>query len=113
MKNKTLALTAVLLLGGVAALGVQASKPDTHRYVVERTFPKGALADLSADAKAQVNRTNAQFGVKWVLSYANAERTVTYCIYEGPSPEAIRKAAAANHMSANKITEVPVTLEAH
>lgn len=112
MKSKS--LLAVLLLCGVAALGAQASKsPDTHRYVVERSFPKGALADLSADAKAQVNRTNAQFGVKWVLSYANAERTLTYCIYEGPSPEAIRKAAAANHMTAHKITEVPVTLEAH
>ena len=106
-------LLAVLMLSGDAALGVQASKPDTHRYVVERTFPKGALADLSADAKAQVNRTNAQYGVKWLLSYANADRTVTYCIYEGPSPEAVRKAAAANHMSAHKITEVPVTLEAH
>ena len=106
-------LLAVLMLSGVAALGVHASKPDTHRYVVERTFPKGALADLDADAKAAVNRTNAQYGVKWLLSYANADRTVTYCLYEGPSPEAIRKAAAANHMSANKITEVPVTLEAH
>lgn len=110
---KSHALLAVLMLSGVAALGAQASKPDpNHRYVVERTFPKGALADLSADAKAQVNRTNAKFGVKWVLSYANAEKTVTYCIYEGPSPEAIRQAAAANHMTAHKITEVPVTLEA-
>lgn len=110
---KSHSLLAVLMLGVVAALGVQASKPDSHRYVVERTFPKGALADLSADAKAQVNRTNAKFGVKWVLSYANEDRTVTYCIYEGPSPEAIRQAAAANHMTAHKITEVPVTLEAH
>ena len=111
---KTHVLLAVLFLGGVAALGVQASKTvEAHRYVVERTFPKGALADLSADAKEAVNRTNAQFGVRWLLSYANADRTVTYCIYEGPSPEAIRKAAAANHMNANKITEVPVTLEAH
>lgn len=111
---KTTALLAVLMLSGVAALGAEASRsPAAHRYVVERTFPKGALADLDADSKRQVNRTNAQFGVRWLLSYANADRTVTYCIYEGPSPEAIRKAAAANHMTANKITEVPVTLEAH
>jgi hypothetical protein len=110
---KSHSLLAVLLLSGVAALGAQASKPDSHRYVVERSFPQGALANLDADAKAQVNRTNARFGVKWLLSYANADRTVTYCLYEGPSPEAIRQAAAANHMSANKITEVPVTLEAH
>jgi hypothetical protein len=112
---KTKTLLAVLMLCGVAALGAQASKATatSHRYVVERTFPKGALANLDADAKAQVNRTNAQFGVKWLLSYSNAERTVTYCIYEGPSPEAIRQAAAANHMTAHKITEVPVTLEAH
>jgi hypothetical protein len=83
----------------------------THRYVVERTFPKGALDGLDAAKKAQVNQTNARFGVRWVTSYANADKTRTFCIYEGPDELAIRDAAKANAIPVDSITEVPVTLE--
>jgi Protein of unknown function (DUF4242) len=44
------------------------------------------------------------------MSYANAAKTKTYCIYEGPSETAIRKAATANALPIDSITEVPVTL---
>ena len=37
-------------------------------------------------------------GVQWLLSYANAEKTKTYCVYEGPSENAIRKAAELNNL---------------
>lgn len=106
-------LIAGLLMSGAAVLAAdisQASVP-SHRYVVERTFPQGALDKLDADAKASVNRTNAKFGVRWQMSYANAERTRTFCIYDGPSEDAVRAAAQANHLPVDKITEVPVTLE--
>ena len=105
-------LATVLLFGTAAALAADLSKAGNHhRYVIERSFPKGALDGLDADAKAQVNRNNAQFGVKWVMSYANADRTRTFCIYEGPSEGAIRAAAKANKLPVDAITEVPVTLE--
>lgn len=81
-----------------------------HRYLVERTFPSGALEGLDAAAKAKVNSTNAKFGVNWVMSYANADKTKTYCIYEGPSEAAVRQAATANAIPVDTITEVPVTL---
>ena len=81
------------------------------RYMIERTFPKGALDGLDATAKAGVNANNEQFGVSWVTSYANADKTKTFCIYEGPSEDAIRQAAAANNIPVVAITEVPVTLE--
>jgi hypothetical protein len=83
---------------------------EVHRYLVERTFPAGALEGLNADGKAKVNATNSKFGVNWVTSYANSAKTKTYCIYEGPNEAAIRKAAQANKMSVDAITEVPVTL---
>ena len=73
--------------------------------------PKGALDGLDAAAKVKVNQTNAGFGVHWLMSYANADKTKTFCIYEGPNEDAIRKAAAANKISVDSITEVPVTLE--
>jgi predicted dinucleotide-utilizing enzyme len=82
----------------------------THRYLIERTFPPGALAGLDAAAKAKVNATNAHFGVHWVTSYANAEQTKTYCIYEGPSETAVRQAATANNIPVDAVVEVPVML---
>ena len=82
-----------------------------HRYLVERTFPAGALAGLDSATKAKVNATNAQFGVNWVMSYANADKTKTYCIYEGPSEDSIREAAKANGLPVDSIAEIPVTLE--
>jgi hypothetical protein len=111
------ALTAIMapLLLGLALLAGAQTPPGTpdaalHRYVVERTFPAGALDGLDAALKAKVNANNARYGVHWVMSYANAAKTKTYCIYEGPSEAAIRKAASANALPIDSITEVPVTL---
>jgi hypothetical protein len=84
--------------------------PVMHRYLIERTFPAGALAGLDAAGKAKVNAVNAKYGVKWVTSYANADETKTYCIYKGPSEAAVRDAAKANGIPVDSVTEVPVTL---
>jgi len=81
------------------------------RYMIERTFPKGALDGLDAKAKQSVNTNNAKFGVNWVMSYANADKTKTFCIYESPNEDAIRRAATENNIPVDAITEVPVTLE--
>ena len=91
-----------------AATGEDAAQ--VHRYVIERTFPPGALDGLDAAAKARVNANNASVGVSWITSLANADRTKTYCVYEGPSEAAIRQAAALNNLPVDSITEVPVDL---
>jgi len=101
---------ALALLGAAAIAAVAADEP-SHRYIVERTFSKGALDGLDAAAKAKVNANNATYGVRWEMSYANADKTKTYCVYDAPTAEAIRKAAAANNIPVDSITEVPVTLE--
>ena len=84
--------------------------PTIHRYLIERTFPAGALAGLDAATKAKVNTNNSTVGVRWVQSYANAEKTKTYCVYEGPSEAAVRKAAELNGLPVDSVMEVPVTL---
>lgn len=114
------ALTAVLplLLAARAFAGdaatpdaaADAANPPTHRYLIERTFPAGALDGLDAATKARVNANNASVGVLWVKSFANADRTKTFCVYEGPSEDAIRQAAALNSLPVDSITEVPVDL---
>ena len=81
-----------------------------HRYLIERTFPAGALDNLDPAAKRQVNARNAQLGVRWLHSYANADKTKTYCLYEGPNEEAIRAAAANNGIPVDAVVEVPIDL---
>lgn len=83
-----------------------------HRYMVVRTFPAGALAGLDATAKKGVNKCNSQHGVHWVYSYANADKTKTFCIYDSPNEQAIRDAATANKIPVDDIVEIPVVLRA-
>jgi hypothetical protein len=81
------------------------------RYLVERTFPDGlAIPTDDEGAKATLNVVagNAQHGVTWVHSYVTPDRTATFCIYDGPSPEAIRMAAETNGLPVDRITEVRV-----
>ena len=41
-------------------------------------------------------------------SYVSPDRTKTYCIYDGPSEEAIRKSATRNKLPIDKIMQVRV-----
>jgi hypothetical protein len=84
-----------------------------HRYMIERTFPVGALAGLDSATKAKVNSTNSKYGAQWVTSYANSDETKTYCIYNAADEAAVRAAAKANGLPVDKITEVPVTAAAN
>ena len=86
--------------------------PGMHRYLIERTFPAGALDGLDSATKAKVNATNSQFGAQWVTSYANEGKTKTYCIYNAADEAAVRAAAKANGLPVDKITEVPMTASA-
>ncbi len=85
-------------------------KVTMHRYLVERTFPPGALRGLDSATKKKVNDNNSSVGVSWVESYANADETKTFCVYKGPNEAAVRKAAELNKLPVDSITEVPVTL---
>jgi len=90
--------------------GASAAAVEKHRFLIERTFAPDALAHLDAAGKQKINATNAEFGVNWITSYANASETKTFCIYEGPNAQAVRDAARANGISVDSVTEVPVTL---
>lgn len=81
------------------------------RYLVERTFPDG-LRLSSDDAGAEIcNRivlTNADDDVTWIHSYVSRDRHRTFCIYDAPSPEAIRRSATRNNLPVDRITKVNV-----
>jgi len=81
-----------------------------QRYLIKRTFPACALDGLDRAAKDKVNAINAEHDVKWIHSYATADKITTFCIYEGPSEQAVRAAGTANGLPVDEIFPVPVTL---
>jgi hypothetical protein len=81
------------------------------RYLIERSFPDGLSIPMNEDGRkalAGVVATNAEHGVSWVHSYVTPDRKQTFCIYDGPTPEAIRKVADCNKLPVGRITEVNV-----
>lgn len=81
------------------------------RYVVERTFPEGLRIPVNGEGAqvclGVVDR-NADEGVTWIHSYVSDDRMKTFCVYDGPSPEAIRKTASKNELPVDSITQVRV-----
>jgi len=81
------------------------------RYMVQRTFPEGLHIPVSnggAEIVSGVVDRNAEEGVTWVHSYVSADKRTTFCVYDAPTPEAIRKTATRNELPVDQITEVRV-----
>ena len=81
------------------------------RYVVQRTFPKGLhipIENGGAELCRGVIERNAEEGVTWISSFVSEDKTRTFCIYDAPTPEAIRKTAARNELPVDRITQVRV-----
>lgn len=80
-------------------------------YLVERTFLETpALPGPEQDLQARLTfiANNALDGVTWILSYIAPGRKKSFCLYEAPSPEAIRRAAERNGLPVDRISEVRV-----
>jgi hypothetical protein len=74
------------------------------RYVVKRTFSDG----LRVAVGPEVIERNGDEGVTWVHSYVSEDKQKMFCVYDAPSPEAIRKTAARNELPVERITQVRV-----
>ena len=73
-------------------------------YVIERTFAE--QLELTGDDVRLIEEINADEGVRWLFSFLSADRRRTYCLYEAPSPEAIRVAARRGDIPVDEIVEV-------
>ena len=81
------------------------------RYLVQRTFPEGLHIPVDAAGAAlcrEVVDCNAQEGVTWISSFVSEDRSRSFCVYDAPTPEAIRKTAARNRLPVDEITRVTV-----
>ena len=113
MKAMWAATAMTLVMTGVSLAGSETSAAaPTHRYLIERTFPAGALDGVDAAAKQKVNSNNKSLEVTWEKSYANAAKTKTYCVYTGPSEKAVRDAAKLNGLPVDVVTEIPADIKA-
>jgi hypothetical protein len=81
------------------------------RYIVQRSFPaklQTPSLDRGSDVYRAVVEQNAEEGVTWVSSYVSEDKTRSFCVYDAPTPEAIRKSAARNELPVDQITQVRV-----
>jgi hypothetical protein len=81
------------------------------RYMVQRTFPEGLhipMTDQGASTCLGVVDKNADLGVTWIHSYVSDDKQTTYCVYDGPDPEAIRAAALRTGLPVDSVTQVSV-----
>ena len=73
-------------------------------FLIERNFAEEI--DTDAVDVGGIERINDEEGVKWLFSFLSVDRKKTYCLYEAPNAEAIRRAAKRNDVPADTIIEV-------
>ena len=81
------------------------------RYVVERTFINGlrvAIDAFGAELCREIVERNGDEGVTWLQSYVSDDYSKSFCIYDGPTPESIRRTASRNELPVDHITQVRV-----
>ncbi len=72
--------------------------------MIERGFAE--QLELSDADVELIEEINGEEGVRWLFSFLSADRRRTYCLYEAPSPDAIRSAARRADVPADEIVEV-------
>ena len=81
------------------------------RYIVERIFEDRLQIPINDEGVRlcrAVVESNREELVTWVHSYVSEDKTKTFCVYDAPSPEAVRRAARRNNLPVDRIVEVRV-----
>ena len=98
MKSLVISFAAflfVILMTNISLAQDNSSKKIViHRYLVERTFTNGLEIPTNMEGSKMclnVVSNNAEDNVTWVHSYVTTDHKKSFCIYDAPSPEAIRK----------------------
>lgn len=79
------------------------------RYLIERTFFEGMSLPFSGRGRPTRQgfiANNTLEGVIWVQSYVDPDCQKSFCIYDAPTPAALRRAAQRNGLPVDRITEV-------
>jgi len=73
-------------------------------FMVERRFADDLEA--STEVADRINRINEEEGVRWLYSFLSADKRKTYCLYEAPFADAIRRAASRAGLPADAVIEL-------
>ena len=74
------------------------------RFLITRQFAE--QLELDKTTAARVQEVNDDVGVEWLFSFLSADKRKSYCLYEAPSADAIREAAARLQIPADEVVEV-------
>jgi hypothetical protein len=72
--------------------------------MIERNFAE--QLEASDEMAREIRLVNEDEGVAWLVSFLSADKKKTYCLYEAPSAEAIRRAADRAKLPADVIIEL-------
>ena len=107
MAPSTLGTSSLSIIGSASPSGVEAlpissagSRTDESLHI--------PMTDRGAERLAGIVQRNADQGVTWVQSFVTDDKVTTFCIYDAPSPESVRRAAEANGLPVDSVTEVRV-----
>jgi hypothetical protein len=62
--------------------------------------------EITKEAAGGVRAINVEEDVRWLFSFLSTDKKKTYCLYEAPNPETIRKAGERAGLPADVIIEV-------
>ncbi len=74
------------------------------RYLVHRTFEEG----LELPNPREVIERNEEDYVTWLHSYLADDGRTLFCVYEAPTPEAIRRSSRRNALPIDRIFQIEV-----
>lgn len=74
------------------------------RYIIERSFAE--QLEIDDEAKRHIKEINDEESVEWIFSFLSADKRKTYCLYEAPDEESLRRAAKRLNIPADVITPV-------
>jgi uncharacterized protein DUF4242 len=74
------------------------------KFLIERNFAEEM--EFTKEGVDKVDLINDDEDIKWLFSFLSADKKKTYCLYEAPNADAIRRAAKRANIPADIIIEV-------
>lgn len=73
-------------------------------FMIERNYAE--QLEASAEVVDAINRINDDEGVRWLSSFLSTDRRKTFCLYEAPDAQMIRRAAERAGLPADAVIEL-------
>jgi len=80
------------------------------QYVIVRSVGTLTPEQIEAGSKRSMEVADSMPGVTWIRSYISNVEGKIYCLYDAPSPEAVREHARRAGLSVDSISEVSMEI---